>query len=162
MQGQAAHRLARGPQRAHGNADLLRQSFVRGIDRIEGDHLIDRIDDGLVTRQHGGVAAIVERAGALSTVDAAGHRVDCERLLLPFGSGAEVEQMVGSMPLISLKGNFERGTVLDKYRTTSRIELAGRIPAGIRKPEVSTPGLVIEIEKVGSPDAARYQHSAFF
>lgn len=91
----------------------------------------------------------------LSTVDAAGHRVDCERLLLPFGSGTEVEQMVGSMQLISLKGDYARGTVLEKYRMTSKVELAGRIAAGFRTPEISRPGLVIELERAGAPTAAQ-------
>lgn len=81
----------------------------------------------------------------LSTVDATGHRVDCERLLLPFGSNAKVEQIVASMQLISLKGNFERRTVLNDYQMTSKIELAGRIPAGFRKPDITTPGVVVEL-----------------
>ena len=76
----------------------------------------------------------------LSTVNTAGHRVDCERLLLPFGSSDEVEQIVASMQLISLKGNFERRSVLNDYQMTSRIELAGRIPAGFRRPAITTPG----------------------
>jgi len=86
----------------------------------------------------------------ISTVDVAGHRVDCERLLLPFGNGVEVEQLVASMQLISLRGNFERKTVLNDYRMTSRVELAGRISAGFAKPVITTPGLVIEL---GATDA---------
>ncbi len=91
----------------------------------------------------------------LSTVDAAGHRVDCERLLLPFGTDAKVEALIASMQLISLQGNYERSTVLDRYRKTSRIELAGRIPAGFGRPEVSTPGTVIQLERVGLPVAGK-------
>lgn len=85
----------------------------------------------------------------ISTVDAAGHRVECERLLLPFGTGNDVQQIVASMQLISLKGDFQRRTVLDKFRMKSRVELAGRIAAGFRKPAVTTPGLVVELDVDG-------------
>lgn len=86
----------------------------------------------------------------ISTLDAEGHRVDCERLLLPFGSGRDVEQIVSSMQLISLKGNFRRSTVLDNYRTVSTVELAGRIAAGFKRPAVATPGAVIELQTPGA------------
>ncbi len=83
----------------------------------------------------------------ISTVDGEGQRVDCERLLLPFGNDDRVEQIVSSLQLISLKGNFRRSTVLDNYQTVSTVELAGRIAAGFEKPasaraviEVVTPG----------------------
>jgi len=85
----------------------------------------------------------------LSTRDAAGYRIDCERLLLPFGNGADVEHMVGSMELISLAGNFKRRTILNNYRMASKIELAGRIVAGFKKPDVSTPGQVIDLAATG-------------
>ena len=80
----------------------------------------------------------------LSTLDRAGHRIDCERLLLPFGKSADVEQMVATMELISIKGDFQRRTILNEYRMASTIEVAGRIAAGFKKPAVSTPGQVIE------------------
>lgn len=89
----------------------------------------------------------------ISTVDHAGHRVDCERLLLPFGKGEEVEQLVATMQLISLKGDFKRKTILNDYRMAAKVELAGRIPAGFRKPVVPAPGAVHEL--VGTPTATR-------
>lgn len=82
----------------------------------------------------------------LSTFDPAGDRIDCERLLLPFGSDAEVQHILASMKLISLKGSFERRTVLNNFRMVSKVELAGRIPAGFRKPAISTPGVVIKLQ----------------
>ncbi len=81
----------------------------------------------------------------LATEDAAGHRVDCERLLLPFGDGANVEQVVASLQLISLNGTFERRTILNSYRMTSRVELAGRIASGFARPVIRTPGMVIDL-----------------
>ncbi len=86
----------------------------------------------------------------ISTIDAAGHRIDCERLLLPFGSGDEVQRLVASMQLISPKGTFRRKTILDKYRTKSSVELAGLIRAGFTRPKVTTPGLVIELDTDGA------------
>jgi hypothetical protein len=65
-----------------------------------------------------------------ATFDANGHRVDCERLLLPLGGGSIVQQMVASLQLISVKGEFERKTVLSKFETLSQVVFAGRIRSG--------------------------------
>jgi hypothetical protein len=64
------------------------------------------------------------------TLDAKGHRVDCERLLLPLGEGSKVQQIVASLQLISVKGEFERKSVLSKFETLSQVVFAGRIPSG--------------------------------
>ncbi|WJR80180.1 hypothetical protein [Bradyrhizobium sp. NP1] len=75
----------------------------------------------------------------LSTLDIAGHRVDCERLLLPFGRDGEiVEQVVASVQLISLKGSFDRKTVLQRYQQGLEITVAGRISAGFARPPIAT------------------------
>lgn len=86
----------------------------------------------------------------ISTIDPAGHRIDCERLLLPFGSSDEVQHLIASMQLISPKGDFRRNTVLDNYRITAKIEVAGRIRAGFARPKVTTPGLVVELDGDGA------------
>jgi hypothetical protein len=39
--------------------------------------------------------------------DAAGHRVEYERLLLPFGAGSEVTEIIASLKTISIDGRFE-------------------------------------------------------
>jgi len=65
-----------------------------------------------------------------ATFDAKGHRVDCERLLLPLGEGSTVQQIVASLQLISLKGEFERKSVLSKFETLSQVVFAGRIRSG--------------------------------
>ena len=49
------------------------------------------------------------------TSDAQGRGIDCERLLLPLGAGGKVEQIVASLQLISLTGEFRRDTVLEAF-----------------------------------------------
>ncbi|MBW5434540.1 hypothetical protein FXB41_07040 [Bradyrhizobium canariense] len=39
--------------------------------------------------------------------DAAGHKVEYERLLLPFGAGSEVTEIIASLKTISIDGRFE-------------------------------------------------------
>jgi hypothetical protein len=65
-----------------------------------------------------------------ATFDANGHRVDCERLLLPLGKGSTVQQIVASLQLISIQGEFERRSVLSKFETLSQVVFAGRIRSG--------------------------------
>ena len=74
----------------------------------------------------------------LSTLDSAGHRVDCERLLLPFGRDGVVEQIVASLQLISLEGNFERKTVLQHFEKQAEIVVVGKIRSGFAKPSIAT------------------------
>ena len=63
----------------------------------------------------------------LTTVDANGNGVDCERLLLPLGEGSKTEQLVASLQLISLKGSFARKSVLRNFQDGSRVTFAGRV-----------------------------------
>src|SRR6267378_3291832 len=65
-----------------------------------------------------------------ATFDAKGHRVDCERLLLPLGEVSTVQQIVASLQLISIKGEFERKSVLSKFEILSQVVFAGRIRSG--------------------------------
>ena len=65
-----------------------------------------------------------------ATLDANGHRVDCERLLLPLGEGSTVQQIVASLQLISIKGEFERKSILSKFEILSQVVFAGRIRSG--------------------------------
>jgi hypothetical protein len=57
----------------------------------------------------------------LRTRDAGKNEIDCERLLLPLGRDAVVEQMVASIQLVSARAEFRRDTVLKTFE--SRIEL---------------------------------------
>jgi hypothetical protein len=72
----------------------------------------------------------------LRTTDAAGQRIDCERLLLPFGgNGAVVEQVVASLQLSSV-APVQRKRVLENFRARADIIFAGSIAAGFGKPRV--------------------------
>jgi hypothetical protein len=74
----------------------------------------------------------------VSTYDAAGARVDCERLQLPYGGGGnEVCHIVASLQLISLEGSFDRKTVLDRYNIRTEVRLAGMIRSGFARPKVA-------------------------
>ena len=63
----------------------------------------------------------------VTTLDEAGDEVDCERLLLPLGRAGKVEQLVASLQLISLMGNFNRKTILQRFEKLSTLKIAGKI-----------------------------------
>lgn len=79
----------------------------------------------------------------LTTLDARGHRVDCERLLLPLGEGSTVQQIVASLQLISVKGEFERKSVLSKFEAASQVAFAGQIRSGSMPPACTADADVI-------------------
>ena len=60
------------------------------------------------------------------TPDANGHAIDCERLLLPLGR-ASVEQIVASLQLVSVRGEFRRNLVLNEFETQIEVVLSGKI-----------------------------------
>jgi len=63
-----------------------------------------------------------------STIDASDTRVDCHRLLLPFGrDGTKVEQMLASLQLTTIQG---RGRVLNHFEMQADMLFAGRIKSG--------------------------------
>ena len=64
------------------------------------------------------------------TRDAQGRDIDCERLLLPLGAKGNVEQIVASLQLISLEGEFRRDTVLEKFDANIDVAFAGVIASG--------------------------------
>ena len=63
----------------------------------------------------------------VTTLDEAGDEVDCERLLLPLGRAGKVEQLVASLQLISLIGNFDRKTILQRFEKLSTLKIAGKL-----------------------------------
>jgi hypothetical protein len=67
------------------------------------------------------------------TTDPNGNRVDCERLLLPLGRGGRVEQIIASLQLISLKGEFERKSVLGRFQLHTEVALTGKVHSGFAK-----------------------------
>lgn len=62
-----------------------------------------------------------------STIDASDQRVDCERLLLPFGQNGKVEQMLGSLQLSVPKA---RPRVLKHFQMQTDVLLEARIRSG--------------------------------
>ena len=66
------------------------------------------------------------------TRDAEGRSIDCERLLLPLGQGGAVQQIVASLQLFSLEGEFRRDTVLEKFDANIDVAFAGVI-SGVGK-----------------------------
>ena len=64
------------------------------------------------------------------TSDGQGRNIDCERLLLPLGQGGKVEQIVASLQLISLTGEFRRDTVLEAFDANISVAFAGVIAGG--------------------------------
>jgi hypothetical protein len=83
--------------------------------------------------RHFAVASAIEcvRSGCaiysvFRTPDANGHAIDCERLLLPLGRAA-VEQIVASVQLVSVRGEFRRDTVLKDFEAQIDVVLSGKI-----------------------------------
>ena len=72
-----------------------------------------------------------------STFNAEGHQVDCERLLLPFGRYGRVMQLVGSLQLVSAKGQFTRRSALTDFGIAAQLTLAGFVK--IEAPERASP-----------------------
>jgi hypothetical protein len=63
----------------------------------------------------------------LSTWDSSATRIDCERLLLPFGNNGKVEQLLGSLQLTNVPNASRRKGALS--RSTPRSSPAGSSPA---------------------------------
>ena len=64
----------------------------------------------------------------ISTTDEGGHRINCERLLLPFGDAhCEPRQIVVAFQLISFDGKFTRPTVLAFFAAAATITFEAQI-----------------------------------
>jgi hypothetical protein len=61
----------------------------------------------------------------IATQDAEGQRIDCERLLLPFGVDGSVGQILVSLQLISAEGRFSRTTVFQRFSRNAEVLLSG-------------------------------------
>jgi hypothetical protein len=64
------------------------------------------------------------------TSDAQGRSIDCERLLLLLGTGNKVEQIVASLQLISMEGEFRRDTGLQAFDANIDVAFAEVIAGG--------------------------------
>jgi hypothetical protein len=68
----------------------------------------------------------------IATHDAEGRRVDCERLLLPFGVDGRVGQVLVSLQLISAEGSFTRATIFQRFGSKAEVLLSG--PLNVHEP----------------------------
>jgi hypothetical protein len=79
-----------------------------------------------------GMAACTNTASitymSFETSDAAGHRVTCERMLLPFGrGGGSVTHVLASLQLVSIDGTFDRRTIMQHFERHVEVTFCGRI-----------------------------------
>jgi hypothetical protein len=76
----------------------------------------------------------------ISTIDTNERRVDCERLLLPFGrDGSKVEQILASLPLTSIQGiqgGAGRKKILNNFQIQADQLFAGKIKSSIDGHEI--------------------------
>ena len=64
----------------------------------------------------------------VETSEAAGHRVTCERMLLPFGRGSNVvTHVLASLQLVSIEGTVDRRTIVQHFEQQVEITFCGRI-----------------------------------
>ena len=67
----------------------------------------------------------------LSTIDTDERRVDCERLLLPFGrDGSKVEQILASLQLVSVPGGVQRKKIINQFQMQADLIFSGKIGSG--------------------------------
>ena len=82
----------------------------------------------------------------VSTIDANDHPVDCERLLVPFGSdGSKVEQILASLQLTSVPGRIHRTKILNNFQMQADLLFSGKIKSGFTRSDpaqtISTAGV---------------------
>ncbi len=103
-------------------------------EKWEGRHMKDLIPGKLLAPALAGANACVDQGTAIymvyTTEDASGNRLDCERLLLPFGDpNTGVRQFMASMEPISTKGDASLATALEYFVRDFQITLALQIKA---------------------------------
>ena len=65
---------------------------------------------------------------AIATSDPSGQRVECERLLLPFGNGGgDVTHILASLQLVSATGSFQRSTIVQQFEQEAEVTFCGKI-----------------------------------
>jgi PilZ domain len=70
----------------------------------------------------------------ISTTDTNGNRIDCERLLLPFGrDGSKVEQILTAVEFTNNQGEIRRKKILSSFQMQADLLLAGMIKHGFTK-----------------------------
>jgi hypothetical protein len=83
---------------------------------------------------------------SIATSDPEGHRVECERLLLPFGDHGKVTHVMASLQLVSIQGSFERSTIVRQFELEADLAFCGRIePASAPMPRSARPAAKSQI-----------------
>ncbi|MGQ0683852.1 PilZ domain-containing protein [Bradyrhizobium sp.] len=72
----------------------------------------------------------------LSTWDSQDNRIDCDRLLLPFGSNGKVEQLLGSLQLTGVPNAARRKKALGHFEIHTEIIKSVKIKSGFTRPQV--------------------------
>lgn len=105
--------------------DYVYEAFGPGANR---NSVPERLKEIFTTGMGTCVASTSIVYMSIATSDEAGHRVDGERLLLPFGNGgATVTHVLASLQLVSIEGNFQRNNVIQMFERESTVTFSGRI-----------------------------------
>lgn len=72
----------------------------------------------------------------ISTWDAYDNKVDCERLLLPFGRAGKVEQLLGSLQLTNVPNSARRKRAVGHFEIHTEVLVSGRLKPGFTRPAV--------------------------
>jgi hypothetical protein len=87
----------------------------------------------------------------VSTIDSNDHRVDCERLLLPFGrDGSKVEQFLGSLQLKSVPGGVRRNKILNNFQMQADLLVSAKIKSGFTKTDPASTIPAIDVHEIAS------------
>jgi hypothetical protein len=88
----------------------------------------------------------------ISTIDSNDHRVDCERLVLPFGrDGSKVEQILGSLQLTNIPGGVRRNKILNNFQMQAELLFSGKIKSGFTKTNPASTIPAIDVDENASP-----------
>lgn len=137
-----------GPEfRAMFQGDHIAGAFRQ---RWEGRNMAEMIPGSLRAPALDGARFCVEERLAVymvyTTLDTDGQRVDCERLLLPFGSpDGSVKQLLASMEVISVTRNVVLSKAVNDFERSHEIAFAGcfgPLPRGHESLNVPRTGLV--------------------
>ena len=71
----------------------------------------------------------------ISTWDAWDNKVDCERLLLPFGRAGKVEQLLGSLQLTNVPNSARRKRAVGHFEIHTDVIVSGRLKPGFTLPK---------------------------
>ena len=106
------------------------------------DASVDSVPERLLDIFKAGLDECVASANivymSIATSDPSGHRIECERLLLPFGNDGKVTHIMASLQLVSIEGSFERSTIVQQFELQADLTFCGRIepspPRSARSP----------------------------